>query len=173
MGRSLAGLVIAENNNDGSPLLWLWIVVAVIGIVAVSMLVARRPGRPPAMSTGWHTKLVDACAKGSALYDSMSVAESPGGPATTGEGATDRWAGIQRRADDLTQDLCNLRETAPNEMARSHVSDVLASLQAVCSALDTERRAGDPGGAGGSRPCQDARVHDLLLSFETSLRGLR
>lgn len=172
MGRSLAGLVLADNNNEGSPLLWLWIVVAVIGIVAVPMLVARRYARRPAVSAGWHALLVDACAKGSELYDSMSVAEPPGGPAT-GEEATDRWAGIQRRADDLTHDLCNLRETAPNEMERSHVSDVLTSLQAVRSALDTERRAGNPGGSGDSRPCQDERVHDLLLSFETSLRALR
>jgi hypothetical protein len=163
---------MAGNNNEGSPLLWLWIVVAVIGIVAVSMLVARRSGRRPVVSTGWHTKLVDAYAKGSALYDSMSVAESPGGPAT-GEEATDRWAGIQRRADDLTQDLCNLRETAPNEMERLYVSDVLASLTAVRSALDTERRAGDPDSAGDAWPCRDEQVHDLLLSFETSLRALR
>jgi hypothetical protein len=173
MGRLLAGLLMAENNNEGSPLLWLWIVVAVIGIVAVSMLVARRSGRRPVVRAGWHTKLVDAYAKGSALHNSMSLAESPGGPAITGEEATNRWAGIQRRADDLTQDLCNLRETAPNEMERSHVADVLASLQAVRSALDTERRAGDPDRAGGSRPGTGGQVHDLLLSFETSLRALR
>jgi len=94
----------------------------------------------------------------------MSMAEAPG--ALAAEDASARWADIQRWADDLAQTLYALRETAPGEVERARVADVLASLQAVRSAMGAERA---PGGAGAP---QGARVQDLLLAFEASLRAL-
>jgi hypothetical protein len=117
------------------------------------------------MATSWRSKVVDASAKGSALIDMMSMAESPG--ARAAEDASARWAEIQRRMDDLAQELYALLETAPGEAERERVADVLASLQAVRSAMDAERAPGEAG------PEQGARVHDLLLTFEASLRALR
>lgn len=117
------------------------------------------------MATSWRSKVVDASAKGSALIDMMSMAESPG--ARAAEDASARWAEIQRRMDDLAQELYALLETAPGEAERERVADVLASLQAVRSAMDAERATG------GAGPEQGARVHDLLLTFEASLRALR
>ena len=70
-------MVMAQNSNSGSPLLWLWIVVAVIGIVAVAMLISRRPRHRAVVTAGWHTLLTDAYAKGSALYAGMCLADSP------------------------------------------------------------------------------------------------
>jgi hypothetical protein len=75
-------------------------------------------------------------------------------------------ADIQRRADDLSQELYGLRELAPNETERLKVAGVLASLQAVRSAMDAER-------APGADPAQGARVAGLLRSFEASLSALR
>jgi hypothetical protein len=95
----------------------------------------------------------------------MSMAELRG-PADPG-GAGARWADIQRRADDLDQMLYELRESAPGEMERGNVEDVLASLHAVRSAMDAERTPG------GGTARQGARVHDLLRSFGASLRALR
>jgi hypothetical protein len=155
----------AASGESASSLLWLWILLGAVVIVGVAVWLARRSGKRSAMATNWRSKVVDASAKGSALNDMMSMAESPG--ARAAEDASARWAEIQRRADDLAQELYALRETAPGEAERERVADVLASLQAVHSAMDAERA---PGGAG---PEQGARVHDLLLTFDASLRALR
>jgi hypothetical protein len=151
---------------SGSSLLWLWIVLGVLAVGLVAVLIARRSSRRSAAAAGWRSQVVDAYAQGSALYDMMSIAEAPGGRAANGD-ASARWADIQRRTGDLTQALYALRETAPDEMQRARVADVLASLQAVRSAMDAERAQGGAGAPPG------ARVHDLLLSFEASLRALR
>jgi hypothetical protein len=145
--------------------LWLWILVGVAVIAGVAVWLARRSGKRSALAATWRSKVVDASAKGSALNDMMTTAEAPG--ALAAEDAPARWADIQRRADDLAQTLYELRETAPGEVERARVADVLACLQAVRSALAAERA---PGGAGAQ---QSARVHDLLLAFEESLRALR
>lgn len=155
----------AASGESASSLLWLWILLGAVVIVGVAVWLARRSGKRSAMATNWRSKVVDASAKGSALNDMMSMAESPG--ARAAEDASARWAEIQRRADDLAQELYALRETAPGEAERERVADVLASLQAVRSAMDAERA---PGGAG---PEQGARVRDLLLTFDASLRALR
>ena len=95
----------------------------------------------------------------------MSVAEAPG--ALAADDARARWSDIQRRADDLTQTLYALREAAPDEESRGAVADVLASLQAVRSAMDAER-------APGRASAQQAEVaRERLAFFEVSLRLLR
>lgn len=154
----------AASGTDSS-LLWLWIVVGVLVLVAVVALIARHYGHRSAVAADWRAKVTDACAKGSALYDAMSMAEAPGA-AAAGD-ASARWADIQRRADDLVETLYALRETAPGETERARVTDVLASLQAVRSAMDAEH---SPSGAGAQ---QGARIHDLLMSFDASLGALR
>ena len=129
------------------------------------MWLARRSGKRSALAASWRSKVVDASAKGLALKDMMTTAEAPG--ALAADDASARWADIQRRADDLAETLYELRETAPGEAERARVAGVLASLQAVRSAMAAERA---PGGTGAQ---QSARVHDLLLAFEASLRALR
>jgi hypothetical protein len=54
----------------------------------------------------------------------------------------------------------------PDSADRARVDDTLASLQAVCSALDAERA---PGGASLE---QAGVVRSRLASFESSLRAL-
>lgn len=152
-------------SESGSSLLWLWILLGVIVVVIVAVLIARRSGRRSAAAASWRTKVVDAYAKGAALHDAMSAAEAPGAQATGDADA--RWADIQRRADDLSQELYALREIAPGEPERLGVEDVLASLQAVRSAMGAERTQGAVG------PAQEARVLRLLQSFAASLRALR
>ena len=70
-------------------------------------------------------------------------------------------------SDDLAQTLYAMRETAPGEMERTRVADVLASLQALRSAVNAERTSG------GDRAQAEARVHARLMSFEAALRALR
>lgn len=130
----------AASGESASSLLWLWILLGAVIIVGVAVWLARRSGKRSAMAANWRSKVVEASAKGSALKDMMSMAESPG--ARAAEDASARWAEIQRRADDLAQELYALRETAPGEAERERVADVLASLQAVRSAMDAERAPG-------------------------------
>jgi hypothetical protein len=155
----------APGGNSGTSLLWLWILLGALAVAGLIAGIVRSAGRRSAAAAGWRSKVIDAYAKGSALYDAMSVAETPG--ALAADDAAARWYDIQRRADDLAQTLYALRESAPDEDTRARVADALASLQAVRSAMDAERA---PGGAG----AQYADVvRNRLQSFEASLRALR
>ena len=152
-------------SGSGSGLIWLWVLLGVIILIGVIVGIVRARGRRSAAAGSWRSSVVDAYAKGSALHDAMSVAETPGVLGAYDAGA--RWADIQRRADDLTQTLYALREAAPDDESRARVADVLVSLQTVRSAMDAERA---PGGAD-ARQAEVAR--ERLAFFETSLRALR
>jgi len=112
--------------------------------------------------------VINTYAKGQALAKALRMAEARRAPAA-GEAAAG-WAGLQARADDLTQELYSLREGAPREEDRELVADMLASLQALRSAMAEEQAAG---AAGGARGPEAAQVHSRLMSFEASLRALR
>jgi hypothetical protein len=152
-------------SGSGSDLIWLWVLLGVIILVGVIVGIVRARGRRSAAAGSWRSSVVDAYAKGSALHDAMSVAETPGALGAYDAGA--RWSDIQRRADDLTQTLYALREAAPDDESRARVADVLVSLQTVRSAMDAERA---PGGAD-ARQAEVAR--ERLAFFEISLRALR
>ena len=152
-------------SGSGSGLIWLWVLLGVIILIGLIVGIVRARGRRSAAAGSWRSSVVDAYAKGSALHDAMSVAETPGALGAYDAGA--RWADIQRRADDLTQTLYALREAAPDDESRARVADVLVSLQTVRSAMDAERA---PGGAD-ARQAEVAR--ERLAFFETSLRALR
>jgi hypothetical protein len=152
-------------SGSGSSLLWLWILLGALVLIGLILLIVRSGRRRSATAADWRTRLVDAYAKGSALHDAMSVAETTGG--MTGPDAGARWADIQRRADDLSQTLYTLRDTVPDPGDRDRISDTLVSLQAVRSAMDAERA---PGGAA---PQQAEVVRSRLYAFEASLRALR
>jgi len=151
--------------GSGTNLLWLWILLGAAVLAGLIFWIAASSRRRSAKAAGWQSRLIDAYAKGSALHDAMSVAEAPGGLIAGDAGA--RWADIQRRADDLAQTLYALRESVQDPADQARIADVLASLQAVRSAMDAERA---PGGAS---PNQAEVVRSRLYAFELSLRALR
>jgi len=151
--------------GSGTGLLWLWILLGAAVLAGLIFWIAHSARRRSADAAGWRSRLIDAYAKGSALHDAMSVAEAPGGLVAGDAGA--RWADIQRRADDLAQTLYALRESVQDPADQARIADVLASLQAVRSAMDAERA---PGGAS---PNQAEVVRSRLYAFELSLRALR
>jgi hypothetical protein len=155
----------APATTSGDSLLWLWILLGAVILIGAIVWIVRSRGRRSAVAAGWQSRVIDAYAKGSALHDAMSAAETPGALAAADAGA--RWSDIQRRGDDLGQALYALREAAPDEESRARVADALASLQAVRSAMDAERA---PTGAD---PQLAAVVRGRLASFEASLRALR
>jgi hypothetical protein len=161
-----SGITASPTAGSGSgSLLWLWILLGVLVLVALIVWMTRSARRRSAAAAGRQSRLIDAYAKGSALHDAMSVAESPGAMTAADAGA--RWADIQRRADDLAQTLYALREAVPDPGDQARISDTLASLQAVRSAMDAERTLG------GASPEQAEIIRNRLYAFESSLRALR
>jgi hypothetical protein len=155
----------ASGSSSGTSLLWLWILLGVLILAGLIAWIVTSGRRRSAATAGWRSRLIDAYAKGSALHDAMSVAEVQGDLASSDARA--RWYDIQRRADDLAQTLYALREAAPDPEDQAGIGDVLASLQAVRSAMDAERA---PGGA---RQELAEVVRRRLYAFESSLRALR
>lgn len=155
----------APAATSGNSLLWLWVLLGAVILLGAIVWIVRSRGRRSAAAAGWRSRVIDAYAKGSALHDAMSAAETPGALAAADAGA--RWSDIQRRGDDLGQALYALREAAPDEESRARVANTLASLQAVRSAMDAERA---PTGAD---PQLADVVRGRLASFEASLRTLR
>ena len=151
----------ASGSGSGTSLIWLWVLLGVLVLAGLIYLIARSGRRRSAAAAGWRSKLIDVYAKGSALHDAMSSAEMQG------DLTASRWYDIQRRADDLAQTLYALQESATDPGDQARIADVLASLQAVRSAMDAERA---PGGAG---PQQADVVRSRLYTFESSLRALR
>ena len=152
-------------SSSGSTPIWPWILLGVAVLAALTGWIVHASRRRSATAAGWQSRLIDAYAKGSALHDAMAVAESPGQFAAPDAGG--RWADIQRRADDLTQELYSLREAVPDDGDRARIADTLVSLQAARSAMDAERAPGGPD------PQQAEVVRGRLDSFEMSLRALR
>ena len=155
----------ASGSSSGTSLLWLWILLGVLILAGLIAWIVTSGRRRSAATAGWRSRLIDAYAKGSALHDAMVVAEAQGDLASSDARA--RWYDIQRRADDLAQTLYALREAAPDPEDQAGIGDVLASLQAVRSAMDAERA---PGGA---RQELAEVVRRRLYAFESSLRALR
>jgi len=154
-------------SSTSSSLVWLWVLLAAIVIIGVivAVIVARRSGRQSTIAGVWRPRVIDAYAKGAALYDAISVAERSSELAADDRGA--RWLDIQHRMDDLTQELYAMRESAPDEDERARVADVLGSLQALRSAMEAERA---PGGVG---PEHAEVVRSRLYAFDSALQALR
>jgi len=159
------GATAAPAAGSGTSLIWLWILLGAVAVAGLIVLLTRHARRGSATAADWRSRLVDAYAQGAALYDAMSVAETPGAMVADDAGA--RWSDIQRRADDLAQTLYALRESVPDPAEKLRIADTLASLRAARSAMDAERA---PGGAG---PRQAGVVGARLDAFESSIRALR
>ena len=155
----------ATGTDSGSTPIWPWILLGVAVLAALTGWIVHASRRRSATAAGWQSRLIDAYAKGSALHDAMSVAESPGQFAAPD--AAGRWTDIQRRAYDLTPELYALREAVRDDSDRARIGDTLVSLQAARSAMDAERAPGGPD------PRQAEVVRGRLDSFEMSLRALR
>jgi hypothetical protein len=158
----------APASNSASSLLWLWIVLGALVLIGIITWIARASGRRSAAASGWRTAVVDTYARGQALADAVRMADTAGAPAAAD--AAGQWAGLQARADELSQELYRLRERAPGEEDRMQVEDTLASLRALRSAMADEQAAG---GAGGPGSPEASQVRGRLASFEEALRALR
>ena len=155
----------AAGGGSGFPWAWFWVAlgIAAVAVLVIWAIIAHR--RRASAATDWRTRVIDAYAKGSALHDAMAAAETPGALAAADAGL--RWADIQRRADDYSQLLYRMQQEAPGDQERILVADVIASLQAARSAMDSERSAGHADGM------LAGIVRDRISFFASSLSSLR
>ena len=149
--------VAPSARGSGSSLLWLWILIGVIvvgGGTALIVYSARRRSAAAAAAADWRTRVIDVYAEGQALHDAIWT--SPWRGQSADGAASPRSSGIELRADNLTQHLYTLRESAPDEVQHARIVDVLAALQAVRSAMEAP-----------------ADLEGRLAVFQSALRGLR
>ena len=147
-------------------LTWLWVALGAVALLAIILLATRSPARarPSAGADRWRSRAVDAYAKGAALDGAVRSAERQD---LFTEAASVRLADLQRRADDLTETLFSMRETAPTEHRRVQVENAILSLRAVRDAVDARRSPGEAS-------AQHAGVLSARLSaLESSLNALR
>ena len=155
----------AASSSSGSSLIWLWVILGLLILIALIVLIARSGRRGPKPAEVWQSRAMDAYAKGAALYDAMQLAEAPG--ALVAPDAAARWADIQRRADDLGQTLYAMREEAPDEDKRMRAADVLAALGSVRRVMAAER------GTDVAAVPPPEEVRGRLQAFWASLQALR
>ena len=147
-------------------LTWLWVALGAVALLGIILLATRSPARarPSAGADRWRSRAVDAYAKGAALDGAVRAAERQD---LFTEAASVRLADLQRRADDLTETLFAMRETAPTEHRRVQVENAILSLRAVRDAVDARRSPGEAS-------AQHAGVLRARLSaLESSLNALR
>ena len=161
-----------SSSGSGTNLVWLWFVLGALVLLGIILLATRSPARSrssaspasPAAATNWHTRAVDAYAKGAAFDGAVRTAERLD---VTSEAASIHWADLRRRADDLTEALYAMRETAPTEHRRAQVENAILSLRTVRDAFDAQR---PPGGAASQ---QGGVLRSQLSALESALNALR
>ena len=156
----------SSTSTSGFNLAWLWVALGALVLLGIILLATRSPGRarPSAAAANWRSRAVDAYAKGAALDSAVRAAERQG---VFTEAASIRRADLQRRADDLTEALYAMRETAPTENRRVQVENAIFSLRAVRDAMDAQRSPADASSQ------QGGVLNSRLSALESSLNSLR
>jgi len=141
----------------------LWAVLGGLVLVGIIVLATRSPGSSAA-AVNWRVRAADAYKEGGHFDSAVREGERQGAFLDP-DGAA--WHHIQNRADNLTEALYILRETARTEGRRAQVADALAALQSVRYALDAERAQGRAGEQ------QSGAIRSGLLALESSLNAMR
>jgi hypothetical protein len=156
-----------STSGSNFNLTWLWVVLGALVLLGIILLATRSPARarrrPSAAGSGWHSRAIDAYAKGAALDGAVRAAERQG---VFTQADSIRWADLQRRADDLTESLYAMRETAPTESRREQAAEAILALQALRDAMAAER-------SGDASPQQAGALRYRLSDLESSLNALR
>jgi hypothetical protein len=149
----------SSGSSGGFPLVWLWIILAALAVIAVIVAIASAGRSRADRRRAWRTRAADAYARGTSLTQSVQGASQASQYRDPSAGA--RWGDVQRRAEDLTRALQQLREVAPTTYDRARIDDVLTTLAQVQSAS----QAADPSAA--------ARLQARIRDFEDALQALR
>ena len=163
----------SSSSGFGASLVWLWFVLGALVLLGIILLATLSPARrragggagsPAAPVGNWHSRAVDVYAKGEAFDGAVRAAERQG---VFTEAASFHWADIQRRADDLTETLYEMRETAPSEHRRVQVENAILALRAVRDTMDAQRAPRDASAQRGGV------LLSQLSALESALNALR
>jgi hypothetical protein len=160
----------STSSSGLGNLIWLWFVLGALVLLGIILLATRSPsrsssrGRSPVETSNWHSRAVDAYSKGAAFDGAVRTAERLD---VSSEAASIHWADLRRRADDLTEVLYAMRETAPTDHRRAQVENAILSLRAVRDAFEAQR---PPGGAVSQ---QGGVLRSQLSALESALNALR
>jgi hypothetical protein len=171
----------SSTGGFGGNLIWLWFVLGGLVLLGIILLATRSPARgraagpsagagpypgagPYAGAGSWHSRAADAYAKGAAFDGAVRATERQG---VFTEAASIHWADLQRRADDLTETLYTMRETAPSEHRRVQVENAILSLRAVRDTMDAQRSPRDASAQRGGV------LLSQLSALESALNALR
>jgi hypothetical protein len=166
-------VTISPDLTSDTTHVWPWVLAGLGALVLVGGIIwfARSSSRRTDEATAWRSRRLNAYAEGAALHDAiLSASSGASGASAPGiEAGVDmaQWAEIQRRSNDFTQRLYQLREAAPDQDGQLRVEEVLASLQTLRSAMDTERASGPVHGMTADI------TRERLNDFRVSLYGLR
>ena len=158
-----------SSSGSGASLVWLWFVLGALVLLGIILLATRTPARRRSPvetieTSNWHARAVDAYAKGAAFDSAVRTAERLD---LSSEAAGIHWADLRRRADDLTEVLYAMRETAPTDHRRAQVENAILSLRAVRDAFEAQR---PPGGVSSG---QGGVLRSQLSALESALNALR
>lgn len=158
-------IIISPDTSGDSTPIWPWVLggLGALLLIGAIVLIARALSRHNDTAAAWRTRRLNAYAEGAALHDAILAAIS-GQNQPPGEV---QLAEIRRRANDFNQRLYQLRETAPDQESQLDVEQVLSSLQALRSAMDTER------GYGAIHGMTADITRERLNDFRVSLYTLR
>jgi hypothetical protein len=164
--------VTAAPDAGGSSSVLPWLLAGLGALVLIGLIVwlARSSSRRANATAAWRSRRLNAYAEGAALHDAILSVQ---GHQMQPDEAAARWADIQHRADNFNQRLYQLRETAPDEQERAGVDELLVSLQALRSALDTQRASGMDWTASAASSMTAGVVRDRLNDFRARLSWLR
>ena len=161
--------IVPDNTGDSTPV-WPWVLAGLGALALLGGIIwfARSSSRRTDTEAAWRTRRLNAYAEGAALHDAiLSASQGTPGQSLSAPADQAQWAEIQRRSNDFTQRLYQLRETAPDQDGQLRTEQVLASLQALRSAMDTERASGPVHGMTADI------TRERLNDFRVSLYGLR
>ena len=162
----LPTITISPDLTGNSTPVWPWVLAGLGALVLLGGIIwfARSSSRRTDTEAAWRTRRLNAYAEGAALHDAILSASQGQGPAPADEA---QWAEIQRRSNDFTQRLYQLRDAAPDQDCQLRTEQVLASLQTLRSAMDTERASGPVHGMTADI------TRERLNDFRVSLYALR
>jgi len=159
-----------DASGSGSVLPWVLAGLGALLLIGLIVWLARSSSRRASATAAWRSRRLNAYAEGAALHDAILSVQ---GRQMQPDEATARWADIQHRADNFNQRLYQLRETAPDDQERAGVDELLVSLQALRSALDTQRASGMDWTASAASSMTAGVVRDRLNDFRIQLSWLR
>jgi hypothetical protein len=162
-------VTISPDPTSDTTHVWPWVLAGLGALVLIGGIIwfARSSSRRTDEATAWRSRRLNAYAEGAALHDAILSASSGASGASAPGADMAQWAEIQRRSNDFTQRLYQLREAAPDQDGQLRVEEVLASLQTLRSAMDTERASGPVHGMTADI------TRERLNDFRVSLYGLR